>query len=176
MADSLVLSSRLLEERLEGGRLPVATLEGIIHGAPLVWLQFLRHLGCIYCKGLVEDIRSFLQGWREEPVPYLVYVHPNTVAEGEAFFARYHPGAVHIADPKLKLYRAFRVRKAKPWHFVEWGSVKRFWKLMRRGHTNDRPTSDPWVLHASILFYHGNVIWTYYAKSPGDVPKWPRRI
>jgi hypothetical protein len=176
MADLLIVSSRLLEERVEGARLPANTLGGIIQSAPLVWLQFLRHLGCIYCKGLVEDIREFLKGWREEPVPFLVFVHPNTVREGEEFFARYYPGAAHIADPNLRLYRAFRVRRAKPWYFLDLVSLRRFWELLRRGHQNDRPTADPWVLHATALFYHGNLIWTHYAKSPGDIPKWPRKV
>jgi len=54
------VSSRLLEMPIEGVRLPSTTLGGVIQSAPLVWLQFLRHLGCIYCKGLVEDIRAFM--------------------------------------------------------------------------------------------------------------------
>lgn len=176
MADFLTLAPRLLAERVQGARLPAPTLGGVIQSAPLVWLQFLRHLGCIYCKGLVEDIRLFLQQWREEPIPSLVYVHPNTIAEGENFFERYHPGASYIADPDLKLYRAFRVRRARPWYFANIASLRRFWELVRRGHSNDRPTTDPWVLHATILFYQGKPIWTYYAKSPGDIPKWPRKV
>lgn len=83
------------------------------------------------------------------------------------FFERYYPGAAHIADPVLKLYQAFRVRRAKPWYFLDLGSARRFWELLRRGHRNDRPAADPWVLHATLLFYHGNLIWTHYAKTPG---------
>jgi hypothetical protein len=176
MGSAVSVSPRLLEMPVEGVRLPSTTLGGVIQSAPLVWLQFLRHLGCIYCKGLVEDIRAFMGQWREEPVPFLVFVHPNTVAEGEMFFERYYPGAAHIADPVLKLYQAFRVRRARPWYFLDLGSVQRFWELLRRGHWNDRPAADPWVLHATLLFYHGNLIWTHYAKTPGDIPRWPRKV
>ncbi len=176
MAAPLVLSDKLLELPLEGRRLPAANLRGILNHQSLVWLQFLRHLGCLYCKGLVEDIRHFLRDWNNGITPYLVFIHPNTLEEGETFFARYYPEVPHVADPQLRLYQAFRVRRASWSGLLSPANLTRFWTLFRRGHRNDRPTTDPLVLHASFLFYQNNLIWTHYARSLGEVPQWPREV
>lgn len=176
MATAVALSDTILEWPLEGERLPAPTLKGILASAPFVWLQFLRHLGCIYCKGLVQDIRTFLHSWGKEPRPSLIFIHPNTLSEGTAFFEQVYPEAPHIADPNLKLYRAFHVRRANLLAQLTPTNLWRFWHLTRRGLTNDKPTADPLVLHASFLFYHEKLIWKSYAKHLGDVPNWPQTL
>lgn len=157
---------------LEGINLPASTLPEILQSAPYVWLQFLRHLGCIYCKGLVQDIRTFIEQWKGDTRPQLIFVHPNTLEEGKRFFDRYYPGSAFIADPKLRLYKLFGVRRASLWQQLHWSNLKRFWTLVRRGLGNDRPSGDPWVLHATFLFHNGKLVWKYYAKYLSDVPDW----
>ncbi len=176
MAATLVLTEKLMELPLEGQHLPAPNLKGILASAPLIWLQFLRHLSCIYCKGLVQDIRAFMQSWASEPRPNLIFVHPNTLAEGAAFFEEFYPKAPHISDPKLRLYQAFRVQKAGILAQIVPSNLWRFWELSRRGLSNERPTADPLVLHASFLFYNQRLIWKAYAKHLGDVPTWPREV
>ncbi|GIV23150.1 MAG: hypothetical protein N3A68_02725 [Bacteroidia bacterium] len=157
---------------LTGENLPAATLPDLLKSTPLLWLQFLRHLGCIFCKGLVQDTRTFIEKWDRGPKPLLVFIHPNTLEEGKAFFARFYPGAVHIADPELRLYRLFKVGRAKPLLQLHPRNLLHFLSLTKRGLTNDRPTADPLVLQASLLFREGKLIWSYYAKRLSDVPDW----
>lgn len=159
---------------LQGENLPGSTLPEVVRSAPFVWLQFLRHLGCIYCKGLVQDIRAFLRSWEASAPPFIVFVHPNTVEEGREFFARYYPGAPAIADPEERLYRLFRVRKVNPLLELRLSTVGRLFALLRRGLWNERPTANPSLLHASFLFREGKLVWSYYAKHMSDVPEWKR--
>ncbi|RMF53014.1 MAG: hypothetical protein D6750_01495 [Bacteroidetes bacterium] len=161
------------EDPLVGENLPASTLRGVLSAYPVVWLQFLRHLGCIYCKGLVTDIRDFLAQWTDR-APFLVFVHPNTLEEGQRFFQVYYPGAAHIADPTLRLYRLFRVRRASLLSEIHPRNLLRGLTLLRRGFTNEKPTADPWILHATFLFHEGNLIWSYYARRLSDVPTWRR--
>lgn len=161
---------------LQGQNLPATTLPELLQSAPYLWLQFLRHLGCIYCKGLVEDIRAFVDRWNGRVRPRLIFVHPNTLEEGKYFFNTYYPEAAFIADPELRLYKLFRIPRAAPLRQVHWRNLLRFWELLRRGLSNDRPTADPWVLHAAFLFHNGNLVWNYYAKHLSDVPDWKRLI
>jgi len=160
---------------LIGENLPGSSLREVLSAHPVVWLQFLRHLGCIYCKGLVTDIRDFLAQWTDR-APFLVFVHPNTLEEGQRFFQVYYPGAAHIADPTLQLYRLFRVRRASPLSTIHPHNLLRWLTLLKRGFTNEKPTADPWVLHATFLFREGNLIWSYYARRLSDVPTWGRLL
>ncbi len=159
-------------EPLQGQNLPASSLIELLRAHPFVWLQFLRHLGCIYCKGIVQDIRVFLQHWQGQAKPVLFFVHPNTLEEGERFFSEFYPGAAHIADPSLQLYRLFRVRRASLFGQLRLANAWRVWQLLRRGLSNDRPTADPYLLHASFLFHQGTLVWSYYAKNFSDVPDW----
>jgi hypothetical protein len=161
-------------EPLSGSHLPAQNLHELVSYRPFVWLQFLRHLGCIYCKGLVQDIRALLHSWNGTARPYLVFVHPNTVEEGEQFFNAYYPGVPHIANPSLSLYRFFRVRRASPWAELHPRNLFRLTSLLKRGLSNERPTADPWILHAAFLFREGTLVWSYYAKRLSDVPDWKR--
>lgn len=163
------------EAPVVGENLPASTLQGVLSASPLVWVQFLRHLGCIYCKGLVIEIRDFLTQWSER-TPFLVFVHPNTLEEGRRFFQTYYPGAAHIADPGLQLYRLFRVRRASPLSELHPKNLLRLLSLLKRGLSNEKPTADPWVLHAAFLFQQGDLIWSYYARRLSDVPEWRRLL
>lgn len=161
---------------LQGENLPSTSLAGVLQSAPYLWLQFLRHLGCIYCKGLVQDIFAFMERWNGHKRPHLIFVHPNTVEEGRRFFADFYPEASFIADPELRLYRLFGVRRASILSQARLSNLLRFWNLLQRGLTNDRPTGDPWVLHASFLFREGKLVWSYYAKTFSDVPEWKKLL
>ncbi|MEN2993094.1 MAG: hypothetical protein ABDH91_06035 [Bacteroidia bacterium] len=157
---------------LEGENLPARDLPTLLRSYPYVWLQFLRHLGCMYCKGLVKDIRAFLESWQDSIRPFLVFVHPNTLEEGRLFFQRFYPGAVHVADPHQRLYRLFRVRRLRGFWDLRWRDLWEAVKLWRRGLSNEWPKADPLVLHASFLFRGGQLVWYYYANSLSDVPNW----
>ncbi|MCS6894812.1 MAG: hypothetical protein NZZ60_01515 [Bacteroidia bacterium] len=173
------ISDKLLQaysQPLKIYNLPFATLSEVLNCAPYVWLQFLRHLGCIYCKGLVQDIRTFINRWNGETRPKLIFIHPNTYEEGVAFFQKFYPEAAFIADPELHLYKLFQVPRASPWRQLKLGNLLRFWTLTRRGLSNDRPKADPWILHATFLFRQGKLVWSYYAKSFSDVPDWKRLV
>ncbi|MCS7188493.1 MAG: hypothetical protein RMJ66_03175 [Bacteroidia bacterium] len=159
---------------LVGENLPAGNLPELLEKVPYLWLQFLRHLGCIYCKGLVEEIRNFLDRWTGKTKPTLIFVHPNTLEEGREFFAKFYPNAAHIADPELRLYRLFEVKRLFLPFQVSLRDVLRFWKLWQKGLRNEKPSGDALVLHASFLFYKGELVWSYYAKRLSDVPDWRR--
>ncbi|MCX8112563.1 MAG: hypothetical protein N3E49_05130 [Bacteroidia bacterium] len=167
---------RAYQTPLHGQNLPAITLPELLVSAPFIWMQFLRHLGCIYCKGLVQDIRAFIERWNGRVRPKLIFVHPNTLEEGRRFFEEFYPGASFIADPELNLYRLFQVRRASFFQQIHVSNLLRLWTLLRRGLSNDRPKADPWLLQAAFLFHRGKLVWSYYAKTFSDVPDWKRLL
>lgn len=115
-----------------------------------------------------------MERWKDEARPKLIFVHPNKHEEGVSFFHKFYPDAAFISDPDLNLYRIFQVKRISLWQQLRPGNLLRFWMLIQRGLSNDRPTADPWILHATFLFRQGRLVWSYYAKTFSDVPDWKR--
>lgn len=76
-----------------------------------VYLVFLRHFGCIFCREAMADIQRQRQKIEAEGVE-IVFVHMGTSIEGEIFFAKYGFDKVsHISDPACLLYRTFQLKR-----------------------------------------------------------------
>src|SRR5687768_14158488 len=69
-------------------------------------LVLLRHLGCIFCREMVKDVRiaadradSLAGGTGEKHYPRVVFVHTAGPDDAARFFGRYWPGAPAVSDP-----------------------------------------------------------------------------
>lgn len=153
------------------------SVEGLgLHGRTLgdqiaspTLLVFLRHFGCLFCREMVSDLRSAVE--RFSDFPPILYVYQGTISDGEHFFARYHPGAVAIADLQKRLYEAFGIKRAT---FAQ-GFGPMVWpcaiRAVRKGNGIGRPVGDPWMLPGMFLIHPDQKItWSHPFKHVADHP------
>jgi peroxiredoxin len=76
-----------------------------------VLVVFLRHFGCTFCRSTIAylaDERIFLEAKNIQ----ILFVHPGTEEQALRAFERWgYPDAHWVADPDLKLYEAFELKK-----------------------------------------------------------------
>jgi hypothetical protein len=158
---------------LVGMRLPGIYLADVVSSYDLVVLQFLRHLGCMFCKNAVDGMYRLAQSSKR--FPPVVFVHQSPLEDGERFFQKRFPGAPHISDPQFELYEHFGVRRAG---FVETFTNPQVWwglaKLAVKGYTHEPVVGDVRLLSATFLFHQGRLRWKHLARFAGDDPKWER--
>ncbi|MGQ9864022.1 MAG: hypothetical protein ACUVRD_06035 [Bacteroidia bacterium] len=155
---------------ITGMRLPANTLQELILSSPIVVLHFLRHLRCMYCHYSVERLR---QAQKLISLPPVYFIHPNSLEEGETFFAKRWENAAHITDPELRLYKLFNVPIRAPLgKLFSLQSLKIGLKLLLQGVSNYHDPKYGYMLGATFLFYEGKVRKAYYARFLGDEPQW----
>ena len=160
-----------IADPLSGHRLPGNTLEEVVNSGSIVILHFLRQLGCRFCKHSVDQIRKFAA---ENPnFPEIIFVHQGDKQEGDAFFQEFYPNAPHIADPKLKLFRLFKIPVAPMIDILHPVMIWRAIKLTLMGYPNEQK-GNPRILSGTFLFFNGKLAWSHRAKIAGDEPNWSK--
>jgi thiol-disulfide isomerase/thioredoxin len=152
--------------------LPGNTLAQIIDAEKAVIIHFLRHLGCIYCRHSVDMLYKLKQEYPTLPTIY--FVHQSSPEVGQAFFEKRFPGAPHISDPDLALYRLFEIPTLSGWNLL---NPKMIWKglvLTLKGYGNRLGYGNIMILSGTFLFYNGVLKWSHRARFAGDEPKWDR--
>jgi hypothetical protein len=96
----------LLAAPVTGRNLRGRTLRDEVTPGPAV-VVFLRHLGCLFCRQAVADLR------RRAPAtaPRIVLVHQGSAPEGDRFFGARWAGVPAVADPEGALYRLAGVER-----------------------------------------------------------------
>ncbi|MDX2061501.1 MAG: hypothetical protein SFY70_00405 [Bacteroidia bacterium] len=157
-------------EPLIGHGLPSSSLPELVGAESITILHFLRHLGCLYCKDSVSQLKAFVDSVGRFPT--IFFVHPSTLKAGDAFFAQYYPGAPHISDESLKLYNLFDIRRLNPVQFANPLQVAKGALAFLRGHRQVEVLGNEWVLTGTFLFYNGQLRWQHRGQYAGDNPDW----
>lgn len=158
------------QKPLTGHSLPASTLPELVASESIVILHFLRHLGCLYCRQSVSDLYAFVQQQRRFPPIY--FVHQSPVEQANDFFAKHYPGARHISDPKLALYNLFAINRLNPVQFMNPLQIMKGVQAFIKGHRQEAPQGNEWVLSGTFLFHNGKLRWQHRATYAGDDPDW----
>lgn len=76
-----------------------------------VFLVFLRHFGCIFCRESLVDISRQRKIIESKGIK-LVFVHMDNEDTAERYFSRYQlDGVAHISDPECHYYQLFGLVK-----------------------------------------------------------------
>lgn len=76
-----------------------------------VLLVFLRHFGCQFCRGAMDDLSKLRPKIREQNTE-LVFVHMADNKIAEEYFKKYTlAGVLHISDPSCHYYAHFGLVK-----------------------------------------------------------------
>ncbi len=76
-----------------------------------VFLVFLRHFGCTFCREALADIAKRRSNIEEKGIK-LVFVHMTDHETAERYFDKYNlEGVPHVSDPECRFYQAFGLVK-----------------------------------------------------------------
>jgi len=76
-----------------------------------VFLVFLRHFGCVFCKEALQDISELRTVITKKGLT-LVFVHMAEPSIAEEYLKEFNlSGTIHISNPDKKYYRSFGLLK-----------------------------------------------------------------
>lgn len=165
------LPKEILESSVEGRKLTGNLLGQNLPQKPVL-LVFLRHLGCIFCRETVEDLRLISSEMRA--FPPVLFVYPDTARDGEEFFSRFWPEASAVADPEAKLYDLARITEG---NLVElagpevWVSALR---ALAKGNFYGIQGRNILRMPGVFLVLRDRVLWSHAYRHIGDEPDWTR--
>ena len=107
-----------------------------------VFLVFLRHFGCTFCREAVAEIAEKRIEIEAQGAP-LAFVHLGTEEKAQWFFKPY--GLLDVprfSDPQGKLYEAFGLTRAELRQFLNLKSIGRMLRAALNGHFAFYPEGD----------------------------------
>ena len=165
---SSTLEPSLLDAPVEGRNLRPGTLRDQLGTRPTL-LVMLRHLGCLFCREWVAEIRQ--AGASDPSFPATIYFHLGDLEQGDAFFSALAPEARAVSDPKLRFYDALGVPKAAKLQLID----PRVWacgiRASRKGHKAGRPVGDPFVMPGLFLVEEDRISWKFIPDHMGGLPR-----
>ncbi len=128
-------------------------------------LVFLRHLGCVFCKEHVAQLRSLTD-------INVVFVTLGTVEQTETFRKKMKSPHKFICDPEKKLHDLFNLQRGGlAADFINPHVIARAISAMLKGFFNGLPIGDASQLPGVFLVEKdGSVTWEQRAKDIADIP------
>ncbi len=164
---SQAIAPEVLATPVQGRNLRPGTLRDQWAEGPAL-LAFLRHLGCLFTREWVADLRRTVDA--DPAYPPVVLVHLGAVADGEAFFGKYDPEARAIADPAEGLFKAFGLGRARLAQLLGPEVIACGLRATLKGHGAGKPVGDPWILPGLFLVEGDRILWDHRARHAGDHP------
>ena len=112
----------------------------------------------MFSRETVRETRRSVE--RDFGFPRVVLVFQEEASTGQDFLRNLWPDAPAIADPELRLYEAFDVRRAAVSEVFGADVWKAGFRALRTGNLPGFPTSDPWTMPGAFLVQDGCVHWS----------------
>lgn len=122
-----------------------------------VFLVFLRHFGCTFCREAVAEISEKRQQIEAQGAP-LAFVHLGTEEKAQWFFKPY--GLLDVprfSDPQGNLYEAFGLTRAELRQYLNFESITRMLSAALKGHFAFYPAGDIQRMPGVFLLDHGEI-------------------
>ena len=135
-----------------------------------LFLVFLRHFGCTFCREAVADLAEKRQSIEAKGAP-LAFVHLGTEAKAQWFFKPYGMLDVpRFSDPDGRLYEAFGLLRAELRQYLNSESILRMLGAMLRGHFVGFPAGDIERMPGAFLIDRGRIQKSFRHKLVSDRP------
>lgn len=139
------------------------TLGALYAEQPLA-LVFLRHLGCIFCREHVAQLRRLKD-------LNIVFVTLGNVEQTEAFRQKMQSPHRFICDPEKALYHHFDLPRGGLTQVLSPQVFVRAIGATLQGHSNARTGQDPLQMPGVIVIgTDGEVRWQYRSRNAADNP------
>ncbi|TGL63803.1 SelL-related redox protein [Leptospira sarikeiensis] len=165
------LPKEILEAPVEGRNLIGKFLGDNLPQKPSL-VVFLRHLGCIFCRETVEDLRLFSS--EMAALPPILFVYPDTLRKGEDFFSRFWPEAKVVADPSAVLYGMANVQEGNLLELAGpevWVSAVR---ALAKGNFYGVQGRHLLRMPGVFLVLKDRILWEHQYRHIGDEPDWSK--
>lgn len=129
-----------------------------------VFLLFVRHLGCTFCREALAQLAEKRQQYESQGIlPVVVHMSAESSA---ASYAKQHglENVEMISDPTCRLYRAFSVERgstATMFGLTEW--LRGFYAGILKGHGVGLPEGDAFRLSGAFLVQNGSITASWLA-------------
>lgn len=137
-----------------------------------VLLVFLRHLGCMFCKETLSDLKKIKDKITSMGTK-IVLVHMVEFDEAASVFDRYDFSDVeHVADPDSEFYAQFGLAKGdfkQLFGFKSWLGMGR---AVVKGNMPEKVLGDPSQMPGVFLLEKNKIINSFIYKSVGDHPNY----
>jgi len=145
------------------------TLASLAAQGPL-FLVFLRHFGCTFCREAVAEISEKRQAIEANGNP-LAFVHLGTEGKAKWFFTPY--GLVDVprfSDPQGRLYETFGLVRAELRQYLNRESMVRMLGAFLHGHFVGFPAGDVERMPGVFLLENGAIRKAFRHKLVSDRP------
>jgi peroxiredoxin len=135
-----------------------------------VFLVFLRHFGCTFCREAVAEIAEKRGAIEAKGAP-LAFVHLGTEDKAQWFFKPY--GLLDVprfSDPAGNLYQAFGLAHAELRQYLNSESIVRMLGAWTRGHFAFYPAGDVKRMPGAFLLQKGEIRKSFRHKLVSDRP------
>lgn len=135
-----------------------------------LFLVFLRHFGCTFCREAVSDLSEKRQAIEAKGTP-LAFVHLGAEEKAQWFFKPY--GLLDVprfSDPDARLYQAFGLLRANLSQYLNSESIFRMLGAWTRGHFVGFPAGDIERMPGAFLIHRGEIQKAFRHKLVSDRP------
>jgi peroxiredoxin len=145
------------------------TLASLLAERP-VFLVFLRHFGCTFCREAVADLAQKRETIEAKGIP-LAFVHLGTEEKAKWFFTPYHlTDAPRFSDPEGRLYQAFGLVRAELSQYLNTESIVRMLGAFLHGHFVGFPAGDVERMPGVFLLQNAEIRKAFRHKLVSDRP------
>jgi hypothetical protein len=164
-----------------GDRIPLELLERPVRGVNLApgklrdqlgpdatLMVFLRHFGCVFCREVLSDLRSMVEG--SPGFPRLLVLFQGNRTEGRAVLRKYWPELRAIADPTMEFYDGFGIQRGGVMQMFGPGVWAAKSRAAAKGHRNGERSGDIWRMPGALLTREDQILWAHEYRHAGDRP------
>lgn len=139
-----------------------------------VWLTFIRHFGCIFCREHVTVLDA-LRPRVEALGADLVVVGNGTPEMARYFRDERQPKVTMYVDPSLRVYKAAGLQRSLG-STLNRAALSASLRALAGGHFQGRTRGDPWQQGGTfVVFPGGEVRFRHISGFAGDHPD-PERV
>lgn len=139
------------------------------HESPVL-LVFLRHLGCMFCKEALSDLKKIKDKITSLGTK-IVLVHMAEYNEASNMFQQYDFSDIeHVSDPDSNYYSIFGLGKGdfkQLFGFKSWLGMGR---AAAKGNLPQKVLGDPTQMPGVFLIRNDKIVNSFVYKSVGDYP------
>ena len=143
-----------------------------------VFLVFLRHFGCVFCKEALHDLSERKQDFIKNGIR-LVFVHMSDYDVANEYFKNYGlEGVAHISDPGCNYYSAFGITKGTFSQLYGLRTWIRGFGAKRAGHELEiaKNLGDSTQMPGIFSLNRGKIVDTFIHKRASQIPDYDQLI
>jgi peroxiredoxin len=131
-------------------------------------LVFMRHIGCIFCREQVQDLRDNAAALEEAGVS-VVIITPDRPSRARKFVEQYRVPFPTLTDPERNAYRAYGLMDGSLGQLINPHIIARGAKATLNGTFLNRTTSAPRQLPGTaIVDSTGRLLHLHHARDAAD--------